>query len=268
MGHVTLVNMGLRIANLSVVGAFILACLFSGAKAPAAPIYLPEDEFTLPPLLNKLETLVGAPDEGLNVTDLNKKKRRALRGEWLRYGDQFDLPARLSIEVIQKENFKWIGGGVLQGKFGRSSYAKDDLVYHLDLDRGWVRIWIKPESDTPKVRIHTAHGDFEASQAEFWLSTRPAQTEIYMISGDLTRLGNDLPLSHRSYAIFEGAASVPRYIAKDWDANAIEVKISGSYPSLGRMIRDADCEWRSGRSAHIYAEYRKKGWKKADPQEK
>ena len=257
--------MGLRI---SCVFRFLPLLFSVGFSAQAAPIFLPEDEFTLQPLLNRVETQQGSPEEGFNVISVDKKKRRALKGEWLRFGDQIDLPARTAIEVIERENFKWIGGGVLQGSLGTSPMTKDDLVYELVLDRGWVKVWIKADSDQTKVQVHTLHGIFEASQAEFWISTRPAQTEIYLVSGEIRRLGNGLPLINRSYAVFEGTDATPRYIAKSWDAVAVEVKISGAYPALGRLSTQAESDWDTGRSSRTYADYRKKGWRKADPLEK
>lgn len=231
----------------------------------AAPIYLPEDEFTLPPLLYDIESTAGIREEGFNVTDLHKKKRRTQKGEWLRYGDTLDLPARLAIEVIERETLKWLGGGVFQGKIGLHASVKDDLLYEVSLNRGWMRVWVKEGKESPKIQIHTAHGIFEATNAEFWISSRPAQTEIYLIRGEVTRVQNKLPLVNRSYAVFEAGQELPRYVAKAWDMNAVEVRLSSSYPSLGRLVARAVRDWDMDKVAKIYGDYRKKGWRKADP---
>ncbi len=234
----------------------------------ATSIYLPEDEFTLPPLLYRIENQIGNRDTGINVEALDKNKRRALSGEWLRYGDRFDLAANFSIQVIQRENIQWVGGGVLQGSFGTSRYAKDDQIYDLNLSRGWARIWIKPDKNPVKLQIHTAQGVFETSNAEFWIATRPESTEIYLIKGEVKRIENNLPLINRTYARFEGSNPRPTYLAKAWDKDIVEVRIASSYPNLVKLVSLTEPEWKTGRIPHLYSQYRKKGWQKADPSEK
>ncbi len=253
---------------MSVLSCLLCFSLGFPVQSSAVPVYLPEDEFVLPPLLYRIETQTGTQDRGLNITDLNQKKRYALTGEWLRFGDSLDLNARLAVQVIQKENLMWISGGVFQGRVGTSRFVQDDQVYDLSMSRGWIRVWVKPGKELTKIQIKTLHGTFQASDAEFWLSTRPDRTEIYLIRGEIKRLGSDLSLVNQSYAIFESGKDKPRYIAKSWNADAIEVTLASSYPSLGKLVVTAKKDWEWGRISRAYANYRKKGWRKADPKEK
>ncbi len=229
-----------------------------------AGVVLPGDEITLPPLLNQVTVNSGTPEDRLNVRSVESKKRQARIGEWLDFGDSLDLPGRISAQIIQKENFMWVGGGVLQGKIGSGTVVKDDLIYDLILNRGWMKVWIKPASDHTTVKIHTDHGIFTAQDAEFWISSRPTQAEIYLIRGEVQVEPLKITFVNRSYAIFEKGKDKPRYIAKDWDPAMIEVKIASAYDGLIRLAGQAQKEWDAGKSSRIYASFRKKGWRKAD----
>ncbi|MBC7395888.1 MAG: hypothetical protein H7333_00470, partial [Bdellovibrionales bacterium] len=224
-----------------------------------AGVVLPGDEITLPPLLNQVGVNSGAAEDRLNVLSVDQRKRQASLGEWLDFGDSLDLPGRISVQIIQKENFMWVGGGVFQGKIGSGTVVKDDLIYDLILKRGWMKVWIEPRSDHSMVKIHTDHGVFSAQDAEFWISTRPAQAEIYLIRGEVKAEAVQTALNSRTYAVFEKGKDKARYLAKDWDPGMIEVKIAASYEGLVRLAGLAQREWEAGKTSRTYASFRKKG---------
>ena len=244
----------------------VFLCLFQN-HAHALDIHLPEDELRLPPLLNRVEETRASSDR-LNITSLDQHHYQASVGEWLDPGDALDLPGRLAIQVIERENLQWVGGGVFQGKIGSGSSSNNDLVYELKLQRGWLRVWVKPDSMHSKIRITTEAGSFFTHNGVFWLNTRPGHTEVYLISGELTKEGSQTPLVNRNYAVYEKKPTdkptdKPEYVSREWDPKALDVRIAAAYPHLVKLSLIAEEEWEAGKVSRNYAEKRKKGWRKA-----
>ncbi len=213
----------------------------------------------------------GNAEKRLNLVSNDQKKYQAKTGEWIDFGDRIDLPRTLSVEVIQRENLMWVAGGVFQGQIGSGKIVKNDLQYDLNVKRGWIKVFIKPDSDHPVVRIETENGVLSARDAEFWVSARPNQTEIYVLRGEVYSETLKLSFVNRTYSVFEKGKDRPRYISKDWEPELMEVKIASSYKGLIKLSNEAKEDWDSAKTLKIYAKYRKKGWRKAsrlDPESK
>jgi hypothetical protein len=228
----------------------------------AAEVFLPEDELTLPPYLYDIVT-TGQPEERLNVTGLDQKKHQAKKGEWLDYGDALDLPGRIAFQVIQRETIQWVGGGVFQGRIGTSVHVQDDLVYELNVKRGWIKVWARPDKNNSQIRILTDAGNFRMKEGSFWLNTRPGRTEIYMLQGELMVEATKIPLVNKSFSVFEKGKDKPTYQSREWDPDAMEVKIASAYPQFVKLSTLAQEEWDAGKVTRTYAVARKKGWRKA-----
>jgi len=237
---------------------------FLFAPVRAAEVILPEDELILPPFLNHIINLQ-AQEDRFNVTGLGQHKREAKKGEWLDYGDALDLPGRIAFEVLQRESIQWIGGGVFKGEIGSGAQVKDkdESIYEVSLNRGWMKVWIKADKNHSSIRILTDAGNFITKEAIFWMSARPGHSEVYLLQGELLLESTKIPLVNRNYATFEKGRDKPVYISKDWDPGAMEVKIAAAYPALIKLANLAQEEWEAGKNVRIYATLRRKGWRKA-----
>ena len=51
-------------------------------------------------------------------------------------------------------------------------------------------------------------------------------------------------------------------VSKEWDSDAYKVRIAGLYPSLVKLMDQAESDWNSGDAKKTYAEIRKKGWRR------
>jgi hypothetical protein len=241
---------------------FLVICSSWIPLVHGTEVFLPGDELTLPPLL--YEVLRSGKEEGrLNLTAPDQHSYEAAKGEWLDYGDSFNIPNGLAFQIIQKETLQWVGGGQFSGKIGMGSLVKDDRVYDLTLTHGWIKVWIKPDSNHSSLMIHTHGGDFLAKNGIFWMNTRLERTEVYLVQGELITQPGGIPLTNRGYALYEKGKDKPLYIAKDWDPQAIEVRIAASYPQFIQLAGTAQQEWEDGKISRTYAIYRKKGWRKA-----
>jgi|GEM_PF-2429323 len=233
----------------------------------AAPkiVYLPGDELILPPLLHRFEG-----GDILNVTSLQHRKRSAKTGEWLEFGDSFSLPSRLSLQVILRETLQWVGGGVFQAKIGEKTWDEAHTPYVMTIDHGWLRVWAKPDSTghgiDNSIRITTTNMTFKTKDAEFWLNTRSARTEMYLVSGEVTD-STGKTYREKKFYLWEGEPSALKFSSKEWDAEALEVQIAGIYPSFVKLADRAESDWKSGETEDAYASLRRKGWRKFDRHE-
>jgi hypothetical protein len=227
----------------------------------AVPVYLPEDEFTLPPLFSQIASSDGAAGTGINVITVKGQKRHALKGEWFDYGDRLSLPANRAIEVIQRETIKWIAGGVFEGQMGRSLWLKEDPSYEVILKRGWMKGWVKPDADKAVIRITTPEEVFEIKDGVFWLGAHTGKTELYVLKGEVKPKSSERPYGAGTYLFKESNGS--KAGSREWDGDAMEVRIAAAYPSLGQLLTKAQKDWDSGKSEVIYGTFRKKGWRRA-----
>ena len=229
----------------------------------AAPkiVYLPGDELILPPLLHRFDG-----GDILNVTSLNGRKRSAKTGEWLEFGDSFSLPSRLSLQVILRETLQWVGGGVFQAKIGEKTWDEEHTPYVMTIDHGWLKVWAKPDSSGNAIRITTKNMTFKTDHAEFWLNTRSARTEVYLISGEIIDSAGK-SYHEKKFYLWEGEPSALKFSSKEWDAEALEVQIAGIYPSFVKLADQADHDWKNGETDEAYASLRRKGWRKFDRHE-
>jgi len=235
--------------------------LVSGVQG--ATLVLPEDEVILPPLLNRVQTDLGAALDGVNVRSANEKSRRAVPGEWFDFGDTLALPATLAFEVIQSEDFAWVGGGGFQGTIGNYLRTETTLIQHsLELKRGWIRVWIRPGKQDSVMRIEGNGDVFAAKDAEFWLNIRTGATELYVIRGEVTSQATHQTYSSGVYVSLLPGKKSPKGVSQAWDPKAMEVPIASAYPSLMKVSGMAGSDWEAGRTARLYGDYRKKGWRK------
>ena len=205
----------------------------------------------------------GTPEDHINVTGVDKKSHEAKKGEWLDFGDSLNLPGRLAFQIIQREKIQYVGGGVFEGRIGSGNFTKEDSAYELNITRGWVKVWIKPDSAHSTLRIITDAATFLAKDGIFWISAHPGHTEVYLLDGEVLNEATKIPLTNRLYAKFDKGTDKPIYISKEWDPARIEVQIAASYAHLVKLATLAQEEWSDGKVARIYAGIRKKGWRKA-----
>lgn len=215
-------------------------------------INLAEDEMILPPYLMRFE---GGPK--MNVTPAVKLPRTVKPKELLDYGDAFRLLPRMSFQIIGKEGFQFVGGGVFEGRLFGPLIPKNDIPYGFRIDRGWARVWVRePETG---VRFETPNGRFVAREAEFWMHVQGGETELYLLSGSLT--GPDgTTAGDGKYLQWKAEQKIPN-AAKAWTREGLETKIKSVYPGLLKLAGRADDDW--GDVADIYGDIRKKGWRKA-----
>jgi hypothetical protein len=224
-------------------------------------VLLPEDEIVLPPLFQHIEG-----GDILNVTSLQNRKRSAKVGEWLEYGDYFSLPARLSFEVILRETIQWVGGGVFQGRIGQRTWREGGTPYEVFLERGWMKVWAKPDDHKNSIKIFTKNVYLKTDHAAFWLTTRPGRTEVYLVEGELEDSVGHV-YKEKKFYLWEGEKHQMKFSSKSWDEKAIEVQISSLYPSLVKLADQAGSEWNKGESQRTYAKLRRQGWRKVDRHE-
>jgi hypothetical protein len=235
-----------------------------GLQGYGTTIVLPEDEFILPPLLNRIENHPRPSPEGLNVIGSGRKSRRAVPGEWFDYGDRLDLPANLAFQVIQSEGAAWVGGGVFQGRVGAESKVENSGVrYALVVERGWVRVWIRASKAREEFQV-SANGDLlTAKEADFWLNARTGATDLYVIRGEVSSRMTAQSYSAGGFVTLPAGAKKPSRFSEEWNPKAIQVSIAGSYPGLIKLADRTEEDWESGRLSEVYAGFRKRGWRKA-----
>ena len=232
-------------------------------QAFASSVILPEDEVILPPLLKRVRSdLSGAPD-GINVVSAKARTRRAVPGEWFDYGDSLDLPASASFEVIQSEDLAWVGGGVFRGTIGNYAKTQNSLTqYAMALSRGWVRVWIRPGKFDSLIRIEGNGDVFTAKDAEFWLNLRSRASDLYVIRGEVMSKVADQIFDAGTYVSLKPGQRAPVSRSKGWEAQAMEVPIAAAYPGFIHLSGEAAKDWDRGSTTGLFAEYRKKGWRK------
>ncbi len=217
----------------------------------------------LPPLLNRVRTDLGGMPEGINLKPAKGGLRRAVPGEWFDYGDSLDLPAAASFEVIQSEDLAWVGGGVFQGTIGNYTRTQSSLTqYSIALQRGWIRVWIKPGKFPSVIRIEGNRDVFTATDAEFWLNCRTGASELYVIRGEVTSKVADQIFDAGVYVRLKPGQRTPLARSKGWDAGAMEVPIAAAYPGFIRLSSEVARDWGLGRTTGHFADFRKRGWRK------
>ena len=242
----------------------VLLFLFAPLASRASKVVLPEDEFILPPLLNRLEEKAGKPVDGINVHNGNQQARRAVSGEWLDYGDRVELPPELSFQVLQNEDLAWVGGGVFRGTLGKYRLSDDSVAqYSLQVERGWVKVWMNPSKHPGQLRIEANGEAFVATDAEFWIHVRNASVEIFLVRGNLLVSGLKELFSGRKFMVIPSGKRSRIQFGSDWDPKAIEVQIAESYPGFVRMVDSTDQDWEKGTLREAFARFRKTGWRKA-----
>jgi hypothetical protein len=246
--------------RLSYLVLFILKCV---PPVLASTVVLPEDEVILPPLLNRVRSDLGGHPEGVNVKSVGGPERRAVSGEWFDYGDTLSLPASASFEVIQSEDFAWVGGGVFQGTLGNYKRTGTSLTqYALSMKRGWIRVWIKPGKFDSVVRIEGNGDVFTAKDAEFWLNFKSRATDIYVIRGEVISKVADQRFGSGVYVSLKTGEKTPWARSEGWAASAMEVPIAASYPGFVRLSGEVAKDWEEGKTKEIFGNFRKKGWRK------
>jgi hypothetical protein len=228
--------------------------VIEGEKEAPVRINLAEDEVILPPYLMRFE---GGPK--MNVTPAQKQPRSVSPKELLDFGDSFRLLPRLCFQLIGREKFQWVGGGVFEGRLFGPLIDKGDSPYGFQVDRGWAKVWAdEPDSG---VRVETPNGRFTARTATFWMYVQNGETEVYLLSGELRGPDGSTPPAG-SYLRWKTGQKAPA-IGRKWTREGLEAKIKGVYPALLALARQADEDWDGGDPAKIFSEIRKKGWRKA-----
>lgn len=226
------------------------------ASPSPTPAEVPQ---VLPPLLNRLESGLGRAPLGINVTGQDQKRRRAQIGEWLDFGDSFEMGATEAVTVIQNESFTWVGGGGFQGRILKSEDA-GRMVFTLEMKRGWVRVWLKPSDHEQSIEIKANGEVFTSKDGVFWLSSRQGANDLYLEKGEVA--------TQRAKQVFQGKVfavlpeQAPAHKTSDWDPEAMGVHIARIYPTFVRLVGEVDLQWRQGEIARIYSSLRKKGWRR------
>ncbi len=225
-----------------------------GGSSGLPPFEVEDDEFVLPPLLLKYL--------GGSVINVNSGSERhgVEAGEWLDRDSEFSLPARLSIHVLMNETIQWVGGGVLQLKLTPRKWARPLTPYKMNLERGFLAVWVNAQSADEGIEIVTPEQKFIAVNAVFWLNVMSSKvTELYLIQGTVLdstgRIWNTK--KYMSYRKDIKAVSV------DWDPEPYKVRIAGVFPDLVKLMDQGDREWSNGGTKEAYAAMRKKGWRKS-----
>ncbi len=235
---------------------FVAFCLLFSLSTGAQEVLLSEDEFILPPYLSAV-----AGGDILNITSNENRKYQAKTGEWIEYGDRFDLPARQSLLVILRENLQWVGGGVFQSRLGTERWNEKVQTYDIFLDRGWMKIWMTPDRWHHKLRIVTPQTSLTVEQGVFWLNVRTGATEAYLVSGELTD-GVGAVLKGKNFFSWNSVKKGVSSTTSNWDEAPMLVHFSGPYPSLVALSEKAEKLWNTEKTASIYADLRKTGWRK------
>ncbi|MBS1958536.1 MAG: hypothetical protein JST80_03605 [Bdellovibrionales bacterium] len=227
-----------------------------GATPDEVKINLVEDEVILPPYLQSF-----SGGSHLNVTPATKPQRSANPKELLDYGDSFRLIAPYSLQVIGREHFQWVGGGVFQGRFFGPSIKKSEIPYGLRFDRGWLRVWVdEPE---PGVRIETPNGTFTALKAQLWMHVENGNTEVYLLSGGIKSPdGTVIQGVISKYLKWKPGAKAPSE-GYQWSQEQLETNLHGVYGGMVELAKKADKEWEDGEPEKTYADLRQKGWRKS-----
>lgn len=234
-------------------GASDLPLTVIGGKDRSVQINLAEDEMILPPYLVRFE---GGPK--MNVTPATKPPRTVKPKELFDFGDSFRLLPRLSFQVIGREKFQWVGGGVFEGRFFGPMISKNENPYGFHIDRGWARVWV---DEADGIRIEAPNGWYFAHQAQFWMYVQGGETEVYLLSGSLK--GPDgTEIAEPKYVKWKADTKSPAF-SKDWTPEGLEAKIKSVYPGLMDLVKTAHDEWEDEKPQETFAEIRKNGWRKA-----
>lgn len=225
-----------------------------GGKDKSVQINLVGDEMILPPYLLRFE---GGPK--MNVTPAVKPPRTVKSKELLDFGDSLRLLPRLSFQIIGKEKFQWVGGGVFEGRLFGPMISKNENPYGFRIDRGWVRVWVdEPDGG---VRIEAPNGYYFARNAQFWMYVQGGETEVYLLSGSLKGPdGNEM--TQAKFVKWNAESKTPA-TSRDWTREGLEAKIKGIYPGLWELAKTAEEDWDDDTPQKIYSEIRKNGWRKA-----
>lgn len=219
-----------------------------------------EDEFLLPPYLRQVEG--GLLNINIDQTVDHRKKRAVKTGEWLEYGDSFAPSDRIAIYVQMNETLQWVGGGALRGHIGGGVWNTAKTAYELDIQRGWMKVWVKPGAFTQSLKLSTPHVSLLAKDAVYWLLTSKNKSELYVFSGEVT--AGDYVCKKGDYCTWQvGEKNQPK-ISNLWTPKTLEDEMARRYSNLVRLSNQANEEWDNGKSSKAYEELRAKGWKKSD----
>lgn len=240
--------------DLCLAASDLPVTVIEGEKSEPVRIHLADDELILPPYLVRFE---GGPK--MNVTPAQKLPRAVSPKELLDFGDSFRLLPRLSFQLIAREKFQWVGGGVFEGRLFGPMIDKTDSPYGFQIDRGWARVFA--DEGDPGIRIETPNGRITAKTASFWMHVQNGETELYLLSGELK--GPDgSPATAGSYLKWKAGSKAPA-VGRQWTREGLEAKIKSVYPSLVELAKKAEDEWDDGDPEKLFAEIRKNGWRKA-----
>ncbi len=228
--------------------------------AQGANVVLKEDAFILPPLLSGMEIHPRGKPDGINIESNRGKKRRLVPGGAFDPGDRFRISAPLAVEVIQNEFAVWVAGGVFQGRIGpRETVESSALRSTIAIERGWMKVWVKPGTGAFPVAVEANGDSFTATDAEFWVHVRDGVTELYVVRGEVLSLQLQRTFSGKVFVMLGRQKETPIRISSDWDPAAIEVRIAGAYPALVRLAAATGSRWDQNRFEEIYADFRKQG---------
>jgi hypothetical protein len=234
----------------------------SPSVTPGKLVYLPDDEVILPPYL---KTYLGG--DAVNVAEqlpkgsvATPKKHEVRPAEWLEHGNRFDLGRRMAVQIFMNENCQVVGGGVLQMKVSDLWWDENISPYAVHLDRGWIRVWVKPGLGMQRpFRIVTPQGEWTSESGEFWVLIQSESTEIYVINGSVTG-PKSTALAAKTYTAWSSGGR--ELFSKEWDEKPLEVRISALYPNLIKLSDDAAKDWEKNKIQATYAELRKLGSKR------
>ena len=229
---------------------------------PSTPIVIERkgDEFLLPPYLRDYDGGI------LNVVterSFDQSNKRSVRpGEWLEYGDALSTPDRMGVYVQMNEGLQWVGGGVFEGKILDGQWKVNDPAYVVEMNRGWMKVWIKPSAFSSPLLVKTPKITINATEGVFWVSVSSLKTEVYVLAGTV-RAGDQLCEANQFYE-WSGTPAKLQKTSHEWDLTKLENQIGGLYPNLVKLSHRANEDWMKDISSKKYAELRSNGWKKAD----
>lgn len=218
----------------------------------------------LPPLLHRLDSAHAQVPQGINVTGADQKRRRAHVGEWLDFGDAFELAPGEAATIIQNESLTWVAGGGFQGRISKNE-SEDRVFYTLELKKGWVRVWLQPPQE-PSANVPMAievrsNGEvFTSKEGRFWMSARMGANELYLESGEVVTERAKQVFQGRVFAVLPESGGARKSAA--WDPEAVGVHIAQVYPVLVRLAGAVDLQFKHGEMARVYSAVRKRGWKR------
>jgi len=219
-----------------------------------------EDEFLLPQYLRQVEG--GLLNVNADQTIDHRKKRAVKTGEWLEYGDSFAPLEHIGIYVLMNESLQWVGGGALRGHIGGGVWNTAKSAYKVVLQRGWMKVWVKPGTFNQSIKLQTPHVQLTAKNAVYWLLSSKSKSELYVFSGEV--MAGDYLCKKGEYCTWQVGEKGQVKVSTQWDPKKLENEMAQRYSNLVKLSNQANEEWDNGKSSKIYEELRARGWKKSD----